>query len=112
MQGSSWNTCTLYKTFRLYKLLDATPQSFRVQQFIDSFWNEPGLKRSIDKVYEIIVYSLFSTLVEAMKLEVTITVKEEGLSLLKEFEDFSHKVMCLDCSTTQFIPQFGIRFCS
>ena len=83
--------------------LDATPQTFQIQQFIDSFWNEPGLKRSLDKVYEIIVYSLFSTLVEAMKLEVTITVKEEGFSLLKEFEDFSRKVMCLDSSTTHFI---------
>lgn len=83
--------------------LDATPQSFRVRQFIDSFWNEPGLKRSLDKVYEIIVYSLFSTLVETMKLEVSITVKEEGMPLLKEFEDFSRKVMCLDSTTTQFI---------
>lgn len=83
--------------------LDATPQSFEVRQFIDSFWNEPGLRRSLDKVYEIIVYALFSTLVEAMKLEVCITVKEEGLSLLSEFEDFSQKVMCLDKSTTHFI---------
>lgn len=83
--------------------LDATPQSFKVKQFIDSFWNEPGLKRSLDKVYEIIVYSLFSTLVETMKFEVSITVKEEGLPLLKEFEDFSRKVMCLDSTTTQFI---------
>ena len=83
--------------------LDATPQSFKVKQFIDSFWNEPGLKRSLDKVYEIIVYSLFSTLVETMKLEVSITVKEEGMPLLKEFEDFSRKVMCLDSTTTQFI---------
>lgn len=83
--------------------LDATPQSFQIQQFIDSFWKESGLKRSLDKVYEIIVYALFSTLVEAMKLEVTITVKEEGVLLLKEFEDFSRKVMCIDSSTTHCI---------
>lgn len=85
--------------------LDATSQSFQVQQFINSFWNEPGLRRSLDKVYEIIVYSLFSTLVEAMNLEVTITVKEEGLLLLKEFEDFSRKVMCLDSSTTHLVQE-------
>lgn len=83
--------------------LSAAPQSFKIQHFIDSFWTEPGLKRSIDKVYEIIVFSLFSTLVEAMKLEVSVTVKEDGLSLLKEFEDFSSKVMCLDSSNTIFI---------
>ncbi len=38
-----------------------------------------------------------------MKLEVTVTVKEEGLSLLREFEDFSRKVMCIDSSATYFI---------
>lgn len=85
--------------------LNATPQSFYVKNFIDSFWNEPGLKRSLDKVYEIIVYALFSTLVDALNLEVTITVKEDAFQLLKEFEDFSQKVMCLDCSTHHHIQE-------
>lgn len=83
--------------------LNASPQSFFVKKFIDSFWTEPGLKRSIDKVYEIIVYALFSTLVDALNLEVSVTVKENAFHLLKEFEDFSQKVMCLDCSCTQHI---------
>lgn len=83
--------------------LNATKQSFYVKDFIDSFWDEAGLKRSLDKVYEIIVYALFSTLVDALNLEVSITVKEEAYSLLKEFEDFSQKVMCLDCSNPQHI---------
>lgn len=83
--------------------LNATKQSFYVKDFIDSFWNEAGLKRSLDKVYEIIVYALFSTLVDALNLEVSITVKEDAYSLLKEFEDFSQKVMCLDCSNPQHI---------
>ena len=39
---------------------------FEVRDFINLCWNEPGLRRSIDKVYEIVVYSLFSVLVEAM----------------------------------------------
>lgn len=75
---------------------NAKPQDFDVKEFIDSFWSEPGLKRSIDKVYEIIVYSLFTTLVEAMHLQVEISVSDDALPLLKEFEDFSRKVMCLD----------------
>jgi HaeII restriction endonuclease len=29
--------------------------NFEVQDFIDLFWHEPGLRRSIDKVYEIYV---------------------------------------------------------
>lgn len=85
--------------------LNAKPQSFYIKNFIDSFWNEAGLKRSIDKIYEIIVYALFSTLVDALKLKVSVTVDEEAFSLLKDFEDFSRKVMCLDCTNPQHIQE-------
>ena len=85
--------------------LEANVETFEVKKFIDSFWNEPGLKRSLDKIYEIIVYALFSTLVDAMNLEVEVTVKEDAYPLLKEFEDFTQKVMCLDCSTPQHIQE-------
>lgn len=80
--------------------LQATPENFDVKTLINSFWNEAGLKRSLDKVYEIIVYSLFSTLVEALNLQVSISINEESLPLLKEFEDFSRKIMCLDAKNT------------
>lgn len=83
--------------------LNASTNNFYVKKFIDSFWNEPGLKRSLDKVYEIIVYALFSTLVDAFSLKVEITVKEDALPLLKEFEDFSQKVMCINSSSPQYI---------
>lgn len=85
--------------------LNASTEDFDVKKFFDSFWDEPGLKRSLDKIYEIIVYALFSTLVEAMNLEVEITVEEGAYPLLKEFEDFTQKVMCLDCSTPQHIQE-------
>ena len=85
--------------------LDGDAKTFEVKKFIDSFWNEPGLKRSLDKIYEIIVYALFSTLVDIMNLEVAVTVEEDAYPLLKEFEDFTQKVMCLDCSTPQHIQE-------
>ena len=66
-------------------------KTFEVKKFIDSFWNEPGLKRSLDKIYEIIVYALFSTLVDIMNLEVAVTVEEDAYPLLKEFEDSRKK---------------------
>ena len=83
--------------------LEATKDSFDVKRFIDSFWNEPGLKRSLDKVYEIIVYALFSTLVETLNLKVEVSVDEEHFEILSEFEDFSKKVMCLDFSNPTHI---------
>ncbi len=83
--------------------LNATKETFKVKDFIDSFWNEPGLKRSLDKIYEIIVYALFATLVEALDLKVEVSVAESAYPMLKEFEDFSKKVMCLDFSNPSHI---------
>lgn len=83
--------------------LNADKNSFDVKKFIDSFWAESGLKRSIDKVYEIIVYSLFSTLVEALNLKVEVSVDATKFSILSEFEDFTKKVMCIDYSNPSFV---------
>lgn len=83
--------------------LNADAKTFCVKRFIDAFWSEPGLKRSLDKVYEIIVYALFSTLVEALQLKVQISVGEGYLPVLTEFENFTRKVMCLDASNMTYI---------
>ncbi|MBR2507764.1 MAG: HaeII family restriction endonuclease [Bacilli bacterium] len=77
-------------------LRKSNPSNFSLKCFIDSFWNEPGLKRSIDKIYEIIVYSLFSALIELMDLKVTVSFSEEKFDLVKEFNEFTSKVLCLD----------------
>ena len=81
---------------------NATKETFNIKDFIDSFWNEPGLRRSLDKIYEIVVYSLFSTLVEALNLKVEISVDKKYFDLLSEFEDFSQKIMCIDFSHPTF----------
>ena len=73
--------------------------NFDIKHFIDSFWSQPGLKRSLDKVYEVIVYSLFSTLVKALDLQVEISVDSSKFDLLGEFSDFADKIMCLNIST-------------
>lgn len=83
--------------------LGASKDTFDVKHFIDSFWNEPGLKRSLDKIYEIIVYSLFSTLVEALNLRVEISVDSDNFYLLSEFEDFAQMVMCIDFSHPSYV---------
>lgn len=82
-------------------LNNTTKEKFSIKAFLDSFWNEAGLKRSIDKVYEITVYSLFSTLIEALNLQVEISVDASELNVLHEFKDFANKVMCLDVTTTR-----------
>jgi type II restriction enzyme len=83
--------------------LNASKENFEVSRFIVSFWKEAGLKRSIDKVYEIVVFSLFSTLVEALNLIVEISVNGGKGALLQEFSDFGQKVMCLDFENPKYI---------
>jgi type II restriction enzyme len=78
----------------------ATKESFDVSVFIDSFWREAGLKRSIDKVYEIVVFSLFSTLTDELGLQVKIFIDNSKVELLREFEDFTRDVMRLDFEQT------------
>lgn len=80
----------------LAKCNNSTKETFSVKSFIDSFWAEPGLRRSLDKVYEIIVYSLFSTLVEALDLQVEVIVDSSKINLLTEFKDFANMIMCMD----------------
>jgi len=83
--------------------LNATRNTFEVKTFINMFWAEAGLKRSIDKVYEIIVYSLFSTIIDALELKVEISISDKKMDVLKEFEDFARTVMCIDFKCPTFV---------
>jgi hypothetical protein len=63
--------------------------NFNVKELIDLFEKEPDLKRSIDKVYEIVVYALFSVLAKATELSVNLTFGQEKIDLLTEFSEFT-----------------------
>ena len=87
---------------------DSDKSNFSVINFINSFWNEPGLKRSLDKIYEIVVYALFSALVESLNLKIELSVEESKFDILDEFKDFSQKVMCLDMTRPKFMQDAKI----
>jgi type II restriction enzyme len=82
--------------------LEATKETFDLETFIDLFWNEPGLKRSIDKIYEIVVYSLFSVIVTELDINIEVSLNPEKLGVLKEFESFAEKVICINADKTSF----------
>lgn len=72
---------------------NATPDSFDLKNFEAFFQRNPGLKRSVDKMYEISVYALFSTLVRALKAQVTIEVLNKDQEILKDFYRFIRTVL-------------------
>jgi hypothetical protein len=67
--------------------------NFKLEEFLKLFWHESGLRRSIDKVYEIIVYVLFSSLIEVLEISIKISMNSEKIDILKEFEDFANNVI-------------------
>lgn len=84
---------------------NSTKENFYIENFINAFWKETGLKRSLDKIYEIIVYSLFSTLVESLQLKVDISIGSTCFPILSEFQDFAQMVMCIDVDNTKATQQ-------
>lgn len=82
--------------------------NFDLQEFINLFWREPGLKRSLDKIYEIIVYALFSTLTHELGVEVTLSIRDNQTELLEEFGDFTQDAMLLDSSSTTHVEKAQI----
>lgn len=68
---------------------------FKLNEFLSMFWHVAGLRRSIDKVYEIIVYSLFSALVDVLEVSVAVSMNLEKTDILREFEDFAKSVIQL-----------------
>lgn len=68
---------------------------FNVQDFLNIFLTSKELKRSVDKIYEIIVYALFSALVDCLNIQISLSANKSKLDLLIEFEDFAKQVIGL-----------------
>jgi hypothetical protein len=67
--------------------------SFEITKFINHFRDDPGLKRSVDKIFEIIVYALFSALVIELGVTIRVSADKNKLYLLNEFSDFCKEVI-------------------
>jgi len=95
----------IYQSFRekqrrilqIGKLLhDAKPESFKLNSFLGEFISDKGIKRSIDKAFEIVVYALFNTLVKNLKVTIAVSAEIKESELLKEFEEFAHLLIGID----------------
>lgn len=85
---------------RIRKYVDEVGiEQFDLRQFLSLFRREPGLKRSIDKAYELVVYALFNALLRELRVKVAISVHPEQMGLLREFGDFTRIVLGIDAAT-------------
>lgn len=69
---------------------------FSLHDFAALLARTPGLKRSIDKMYEIAVYALFATLVRTLRVQVTLTVQNRSREILADFAEFLSAVLGID----------------
>lgn len=81
---------------------NSSKQTFKLSEFLNLFWAEAGLRRSIDKVYEIVVYALFSALVEVIEVCIEVAYNPKKKEILKEFEDFSKNVLLLSSDISSY----------
>jgi type II restriction enzyme len=88
---------------------DADKSTFFLREFIDLFWSEPGLRRSIGKIYEIVVYSLFSVIVDELDVNIEVSLNPAKVNVLKEFETFAEKVICINSENTTFRSKANIN---
>ncbi len=79
----------------------STPDSFSLSELISFFQFNPGLRRSIDKMYEILVYALFSTIVRVLEATVTLEIGNKNENILKDFESFLKMVLGIDSNQTK-----------
>lgn len=79
------------------------PDDFSLRKLVSIFQTTPGLRRSIDKIYEILVYALFATIVRSLKAEITLEIRNKDKEILKDFERFIQMVLGISAKQTKVV---------
>lgn len=81
----------------------SSADAFSVRELVALFQTTPGLRRSIDKMYEVLVYALFATIVRALKAQITLEIGNKDAEILKDFERFIKMVLGIDAKQTKLV---------
>lgn len=82
---------------------ESSPESFSLKRLISLFVENAGLKRSVDKIYEISVYALFSTIVRALKAQISLEIRNKDKNILNDFSKFIEMVLGIAKNKTKII---------
>lgn len=74
----------------------STPETFQLSALLDMFVRQSGIRRSIDKAYEIVAHSLFETVVTELKVTVKVSAPPASKELLGEFSELTRVLLGLD----------------
>jgi len=88
----------------------ADPRIFEITSLFTIFQTNKAIRRSIDKVYEIVVYSLLETVVVALDAQVTVSVPQSNTAILTEFADIAATLLGLSAKQLHYtIPAHVYR---
>jgi type II restriction enzyme len=82
--------------------------SFDLLDLVTLFKRVPGLRRSIDKMYEILVYALFATIVRALEAKVTLEIGNKDKEILNDFENFIKMVLGINKKQTKLVSKAAL----
>ena len=84
------------------KQAQSSPESFNISDFFELFRNKAGLKKSVDKCYEIVTYSILETVVTALETKITVQISPEKKELLQEFASLTKVLLNIDIKQTKW----------
>lgn len=77
-------------------------EDFDLSVLLKLFTSSKGLRRSIDKAYEIVSYCLFETIVVALAATIKLEVPSTKIELLAEFPDLAKMLLGIDAKNMSF----------
>lgn len=78
------------------KQAQTSPESLNISEFFELFRNKIGLKKSVDKCYEVVTYSILETVVTALETKITVQVSSDKQELLREFASLAKVLLNID----------------
>lgn len=88
--------------------INNTKDTFELSKFIKIFWEDKGLRKSVDKIFECVVYALFFTIIKSIKTKITMTYDENMSFIIEEFQDFTTSIMNISFIKKEFETEGNI----
>lgn len=66
----------------------ANVNTFNLEAFLALFESRAGLRRSIDKAFEIVTYALFSSIIDFLDVWITVKINNHDSRIMSDFGDF------------------------
>lgn len=83
----------------------AMPETFQLAALLELFITQAGIRRSVDKAFEIVAYSLFETLVTTLDVTVEVSVPPGKQNLLEDFADLTKLLIGIDANNLSWKQQ-------